>query len=91
MRGPICIQVELKGISLRFLRSFDDGRNLDDLSPNAIKKVVEGMGYSNGTQLGTILRDRIVKPMVLETKREKPLIVVIITDGEESKRSQLCK
>jgi len=81
--GHFAFKLNSTGISLRWLHGPYDSRNLDDLSPHAVEKVIEGMSYMPGSKLGTVLREKIVEPMVLKgaKKREKPLIAVVIIDG----------
>ena len=79
-----------KGISVRFLnhnegirKDFDDLKNADDIG----MKVAQVPFYGN-TRLGTVLRDKIVQPMVVQKaaagQLDKPVFVIIITDGQVS-------
>ena len=49
--------------------------------------------YQSGTRLGTVLLRKVLEPMILDkaNRRElkKPVIVAIITDGEESGDSDI--
>jgi hypothetical protein len=77
-----------EGISLRFLNYSDDG-GFDDLKEESlIMSIVESVKVSNGTPLGEKLDRKIVQPMIIDKAvagcLEKPVIVVIITDGEAS-------
>lgn len=71
------------GIFLRFLHDFLKDCELDNLTTERIKVVVDNIKYSCGTKLGTKLKEKVVVPMVIQRaeKLEKPLVVVIITDG----------
>jgi hypothetical protein len=80
-------RLEPQGISLRFLNYKKDGDgdfdNLADLEK--IKDMVHYAQPHGPTKLGTILEEKILNPIALKATRErlkKPLIGVIITDGE---------
>jgi hypothetical protein len=77
-----------KGISLRFLNYSNDG-DLNELKEEKdIMSIVNSVNVSNGTPLGEMLNTKIVQPMIIDKAvagcLEKPVIVVIITDGEAS-------
>jgi hypothetical protein len=78
------------GISVRTLHhgrdmdgQWDNLRSAEDIKNRMNEVVWEGL-----TPLGTILSKKVLEPMVLCKARnrslKKPVIVVIITDGEES-------
>jgi hypothetical protein len=78
------------GISVRTLHyggdmdgQWDNLKTAKDIE-NRMDKVV----YDGNTPLGTILEKKILKPMILDKARhdllKKPVIVIIITDGEDS-------
>src|SRR2546430_16103707 len=78
------------GISVRVLNCSEDtdGR-WDELK--TVKDVNERMDritYQFGTPLGTVLLSKVLQPMILDkanrSELKKPVIVTIITDGEES-------
>lgn len=76
------------GISIRFLNHDEgDGRGYDDLvDVDEIAKKVDGVPFSGGTRLGEVLNEKIVQPMIIDKiiagKLERPMFVVIITDGK---------
>jgi hypothetical protein len=77
-----------EGISLRFLNYGNDG-DFDGLKEEKdIMSIVKSVNASNGTPLGEKLHKKIVQPMIIDKAiagcLEKPVIVVIITDGEAS-------
>jgi hypothetical protein len=76
-----------EGISLRFLHSAEDGK-LNHLNHERVKEALSAMEYYPGTPLGTKVKEKIVEPMVTKTAEglKRPLIAVIITDGEVSAR-----
>ena len=76
------------GISIRFL-NYDDDKNseFDNLTiVSDIEEKFARIQCVGDTKLGTILNAKIVEPMILSKAREKtlrkPVIVVIITDGD---------
>ncbi|KAF2458875.1 hypothetical protein BDY21DRAFT_339116 [Lineolata rhizophorae] len=84
--AEIATLLEPKGISIRFLNYTKDG-SLDNLkSASEIQHKARKVKFKGVTQLGTVLREKIVKPKILQKVAsgtyEKPLITVIITDGE---------
>jgi len=76
------------GISIRFLNyDGDNNSEFDNLAKvKDIDKKFARIQCVGSTKLGTILNNKIVEPMILSKAREKtlrkPVIVVIITDGE---------
>ena len=80
--------LEPSGISIRFLnfsqdREFNNLNNVED-----IMQKVRAVGYDGPTKLGQTLYFKIVGPMVFQKARQntftKPIIVMVITDGEVS-------
>jgi hypothetical protein len=73
------------GISLRFLNHRTD-HTFDGLtSVEKIMNKIESIEFSGLTMLGTELEEQVVKPLIKKAEQHKlrrPLIVVIITDGE---------
>lgn len=72
------------GVSLRFINSHAAER--DNIAAVDVPRAVEQASPSGLTPLGTVLRDRILKPLVynvLANNRllERPFLVCIITDG----------
>jgi hypothetical protein len=78
------------GISIRLLNYNKDGDgDFDHLKTvKSVAQKLEKIQCSGDTRLGTILEKKIVKPMILEKATagtlKKPIIIVIITDGEVS-------
>lgn len=78
------------GISLRLLNHNEDDKGDFDhlITVKSITKKLEKIQCSGNTKLGTILEKKIIKPMILDKagkgELKKPVIVVIITDGEVS-------
>jgi hypothetical protein len=76
--------LEPRGISVRFL---NHGEDFDGLAnANEIEMKVAKVPFSGNTRLGEVLDDKIVQPMVIQKVRErkfkKPVLVVLITDGQ---------
>ena len=76
------------GISVRFLNHYEGTGGLyDDLKDaEDINRKVALVPFHGNTMLGTVLRHKIVQPMITEKaavgKLDRPVFVVIITDGE---------
>lgn len=79
-----------KGISIRFLNHDEGtGRRFDDLTnAHDIEMKVANVPFNGSTRLGGVLDEKIVQPMVINKirsgKLERPIFVVIITDGQVS-------
>jgi hypothetical protein len=78
-------------ISLHFLNHTRD-HGFDDLkSVEEIMSKVENVGFSGNTRLGTELNEQVVKPLIKKAEQHelrRPLIIMIITDGEVTKPSR---
>lgn len=87
--------LEPKGISVRFL-NYSEGitGEFDNLTnPKEVQKVIMKVPFTGDTRLGEVLGSKIVQPMIIqkaaEKTLEKPVFVVIITDGEVSRHGFL--
>ncbi|KAK6514408.1 hypothetical protein TWF506_008801 [Arthrobotrys conoides] len=75
------------GISVRFLNYKADSSGEWDhlLGHEVIKRKLEKVDWSGLTRLGTMLKKKIIEPMVIQKMEQeefkKPLIIVTITDG----------
>lgn len=84
-----------KGISIRFLNHDEgDGRKYDDLvDAHDIALKVRSVPFKGNTRLGQVLNDKIVYPKIinkiLSDTLERPVFVVIITDGQVRCRESL--
>ncbi|KAF3081128.1 hypothetical protein TWF102_001664 [Orbilia oligospora] len=81
--------IEPSGVSLRFLNYENDWCGWDNMKSRDViyRRFVEVEDIWGGwTQLGTVLDQKIIQPMVMDKVRNgtfvKPLIVVVITDGQ---------
>ena len=78
------------GIFIRLLNcDKDENGDFDNLrTVESVAQRLKDVTCSRGSKLGTILEEKIVKPMILDKVAagtfKKPIIVVIITDGEVS-------
>jgi hypothetical protein len=86
--AEIATILEPSGIAVRFL-NYNSDRKFDNLvSIEDIQAKVEAVKFEGCTKLGTVLDRKIVQPMIIRKaiskSFEKPVIVVIITDGEVS-------
>lgn len=88
--SQVATVLEPSGISIRFLNHQHDENgdfdNLDDVNLIMTKVNIVYRSEGGATRLGTVLNRKIVLPMIInklqQRSLEKPLIVLIITDGE---------
>ncbi|KAH7048437.1 hypothetical protein B0J12DRAFT_741168 [Macrophomina phaseolina] len=80
----IATRLSDSGISVRVLNHTAQWDNLRD--SQHIKRCMDTIRYSGDTQLGTKLENNVLRPMIVDKiiagTFTKPVIVVIITDGE---------
>jgi hypothetical protein len=78
--------LEPMGISVRFLNHHEDFNGLVDAKE--VEEKVSKVPFFGTTRLGEVLDYKIVQPMIIQKVRErrlkKPVLVVIITDGQVS-------
>lgn len=80
-------RLQPKGISIRFLNHDEGvGKRFDDLTDaHDIDMKVGSVPFRGNTRLGEVLDAKIVQPMILKKvqsgKLERPVFVVLITDG----------
>ncbi|KAH0551120.1 hypothetical protein GP486_007536 [Trichoglossum hirsutum] len=85
--------LEPAGITVRFLNHAEDDTfdNMADVGDIITK--VKTVEYKGDTKLGSVLDRKIVQPMIIQKAKErtlkKPVIVVIITDGEATKSEHM--
>lgn len=84
--AEIATILDPSGISIRFLNYTKD-QKFDNLTTvEQIKVRVDAVKFDGVTKLGSVLNSKIVQPMIIRKAAretfEKPVIVVIITDGE---------
>ena len=81
-------RLQPKGISIRFLNHSEGvGKTFDDLTDaHDIDMKVGNVPFQGNTRLGEVLDAKIVQPMILKKvllgKLERPVFVVLITDGQ---------
>ena len=81
-------RLQPKGISIRFLNHHEGaGQTFDDLTDtHDVDMKVASVPFHGDTRLGEVLDAKIVQPMILKKvqlgKLERPVFVVIITDGQ---------
>jgi hypothetical protein len=66
--------------SVRFLNT-KQGKK--DVTPDRVAEVLK-VRYYGLTKIGTNLQKKILEPFVLNKKMEKPLLIMVITDGDVS-------
>ena len=76
------------GISIRVLHSNQDAA-WNGLKSNEVTQRMSEVKYEGDTPLGTKLWRKILKPMILDKAErgelKKPVMVIVITDGEVRK------
>ncbi|KAI9769918.1 MAG: hypothetical protein M1840_003627 [Geoglossum simile] len=86
--------LEPTGITIRFINhntddTFNKMADVDDIT-----RKVTLVNFSGATKLGTELDRKIVQPMIIDKANKgilkKPIIVVIITDGEPNSEHERC-
>lgn len=89
-----CTLFDTDGISIRFLNYPQSGNNIRDM--RSVEQVLDHCPFRGNTRLGTQLEIRILEPLLYSkickkgflrtkidlSKLEKPLLVLMITDGE---------
>ena len=81
-------RLQPKGISIRFLNHDEGaGKAFDDLTDaHDVDMKVASVPFHGDTRLGEVLDAKIVQPMIIKKvqsgKLERPVFVVIITDGQ---------
>jgi hypothetical protein len=72
------------GITIHWFNKLEGVNNVKDI--NKIPEIIKSNPFRGWTKIGTELRDKILEPFVLRPAREntlkKPVMVLIITDGE---------
>lgn len=74
------------GIAVRFMNSSQQGNSVR--SKNEAEDLVKSVKFGGVTPIGTNLQNKVIAPLVLDGLRrgtlEKPVLIIIITDGEPS-------
>ncbi|PYI01687.1 hypothetical protein BO78DRAFT_378632 [Aspergillus sclerotiicarbonarius CBS 121057] len=77
--------IQPQGVYLRFLNNSQD-QHYNNLSDGEIQARMKDIKYKGSTRLGNVLETKIVKPLIIDKvesgQLEKPVITVIITDGD---------
>nr|XP_001388510.2 hypothetical protein ANI_1_2130014 [Aspergillus niger CBS 513.88] len=91
--AEIASAVHEQDVYLRFLNNAED-RHLNKLSPNEIQGQMKKIKYSGLTRLGTVLRTKIVEPLiydpVINGLSAKPVITIVVTDGRPEGEHENC-
>jgi hypothetical protein len=72
-----------KGKGITALRFLNGGEHYPNVAPGAIGTLMERVVFEGLTPIGTRLRDKVLANHVKKDMK-KPLLVIIITDGEVS-------
>ncbi|KAL4943813.1 hypothetical protein BDV06DRAFT_189022 [Aspergillus oleicola] len=77
------IAMQMTGTEM-FLRLLNDDVQQDKLTREGNRTLVgkTAIEYHGNTKLGTQLQTLVINPILLDQNREKPIITIIITDGE---------
>ncbi|KAI9861884.1 MAG: hypothetical protein M1813_004952 [Trichoglossum hirsutum] len=85
--------LEPSGITVRFVNHDEDSTFDNMVDVGDIIAKVRKVDFRGDTKLGTMLDRKVVQPMIIQRAKErtlkKPVIVVIITDGEPSENPQI--
>ncbi|KAG0125119.1 hypothetical protein HOY82DRAFT_164836 [Tuber indicum] len=84
--SDVCTAFRDEGISVKFL-NFKGDKNYNSICDReTLDQVVSSVSPKGGTRLGTVLRNKIVGPLIIQKAKEKlldkPVLVTIITDGQ---------
>ncbi|PWW74840.1 hypothetical protein C7212DRAFT_206843 [Tuber magnatum] len=86
--SDVCTAFRDEGISVKFINFRGDGDYNNIRDRERLDQVVSRVKPKGGTRLGTVLRNKIVEPLVIQKAKgesfERPVFVTIITDGEPS-------
>lgn len=66
-------------LTVRFLNATKGKKNV---TVQTVKTVIKGHDYGGVTRIGTELKKKILDKFVLGIEMKKPLLVMVITDGE---------
>ncbi len=86
MIADIIATFDTDGIDVRFFNNTVEGNNIR--TGDDIKKMMSQVTFNFGTPLGQELRNKIIKPFVMDKQMEKPICVIIMTDGESSETGE---
>ncbi|RAL04442.1 vWA domain-containing protein [Aspergillus ibericus CBS 121593] len=85
--------IQPHGVYLRFLNNSQD-QHYNELTDKEVKVKMKDIKYSGSTRLGTVLGSKIVNPLIIDKVQsgqlEKPVITVIITDGDPQGEAPTC-
>jgi hypothetical protein len=86
----IATTLQPEGISIRFL-NYPGDSDFDNLTtPQEVGSIIDRVSARGPTPLGGMLNQKVVQPLIIkkavEDRLDKPVIVVIITDGKVRSR-----
>ncbi|RPB00003.1 hypothetical protein L873DRAFT_1805781 [Choiromyces venosus 120613-1] len=84
--SDVCTAFRDEGISVKFL-NFKGDKDYNEIhDKKKLDEIIMGINPKGGTRLGTVLRNKIVEPLIIQKAREKklvrPVLITIITDGQ---------
>ncbi|RYP39598.1 hypothetical protein DL767_002146 [Monosporascus sp. MG133] len=72
------------GISIRFINHDEEYDSVTDEA--TINQIISEVSFDGGTMIGTMLKNRIVDPLVVQPAQakqlKKPVLIIMITDGQ---------
>jgi hypothetical protein len=84
----VCTSFREEGISVRFLNFSGDLGYNHVRSKEELNSICSEVAPNGRSMLGTVLKNKIVEPLILEKARnqrlKRPVLVTIITDGQVS-------
>jgi len=84
--SDVCTAFRDEGISIKFL-NFKGDKDYNGIQDRGrLDEIIRGVNPKGGTRLGTVLRNKIVEPLIIQKAKEKslerPVLVTVITDGQ---------
>jgi len=84
--SDVCTAFRDEGISIKFLNFKEDKDYNGIRDRRRLDEVICNIHPKGGTRLGTVLRNKIIEPLIIQKAKEKslerPVLVTIITDGQ---------
>jgi hypothetical protein len=84
----VATKFDRDGITVCFL---NDTKVHNNQNESSAKDLVKKARYSGRTPIGSVLRNRIIDPMVVKAgpQLQKPVLVIVVTDGEPDSKDDV--
>jgi len=83
------------GISIRVMNCNNDENFNGIMTEHEAQTNLDSVGLSGGTPLGTVLLNKVIRPMILEKAKagelKRPVLVFVVTDGEPTEDEDMMK